>query len=62
MSKRELMKYEPPPKPETFRRVYMIPTDLLRRGHDYGQQHGMQTEAEIIRALLDLALRAKGYE
>lgn len=59
--------YRPPPQaaPQpSSRRVYVLPTELVRRIHDYGYEKGHASEVSAVRELLENALaeRAKGGE
>lgn len=51
--------YRAPPPPETSRRVYVLPVDLVQRIHEYGFQNGHQSEVSAVRALLEAGLLAK---
>ena len=48
--------YTPPPKPETTRRVYVLPSSLVRRIHEYGYDNGHESEVSAVRELLEKAL------
>lgn len=52
--------YRAPPAPETSRRVYVLPVDLVKRIHEYGYANGHQSEVAAVRALLEEALCPKG--
>lgn len=54
--------YIAPPAPETVRRVYVLPRELVKRIHDFGYNHGHPSEVAAVRDLLESALKAKGYE
>ncbi|MDS1138614.1 hypothetical protein [Nitratireductor indicus] len=52
--------YRAPPAPETSRRVYVLPVDLVKRIHEYGYSNGHQSEVAAVRELLENALCPKG--
>ena len=49
-----------PEKKPARRRVYMLPSDMIERLHRVGREIGATSEADIVRRLLDEALKAKG--
>lgn len=51
--------YTAPPvtKEEEARRVYCLPVSLVKRIHQYGYEHGHQSEVAAVRALLEIGLR-----
>ena len=58
MSRTDEFAYVPPPAPETIRRVYGLPPDLVKRIHEYGYANGHQSEVSAVRELLTAALDA----
>lgn len=48
--------YQAPPAEPTSRRVYVLPTSLVKRIHAYGFEHGHQSEVSAVRDLLECAL------
>lgn len=51
--------YRAPPPPPSIRRVYILPTELVQRIHEYGYANGHQTEVSAVRELLEHALLEK---
>jgi hypothetical protein len=53
--------YKPPPQAQeqTTRRVYILPTELVQRIHEFGYANGHPSEVAAVRALLDSALTAR---
>lgn len=60
MSRKDELAYVPPPLPETVRRVYALPPDLVKRIHEYGYAKGHQSEVSAVRELLTAALDRTG--
>lgn len=51
--------YRAPPPPDTSRRVYVLPVDLVRRIHEYGFANGHPSEVSAARELLEAGLSSK---
>lgn len=60
MNKPDALSYRAPPPPETSRRVYVLPVDLVKRIHEYGFERGHPSETSAARALLEAALAKVG--
>lgn len=52
--------YRAPTPPETSRRVYVLPADLVKRIHAYGFANGHQSEVSAVRELLEAGLAKAG--
>lgn len=48
-----------PKEPETERRVYVLPKELLNRMRAYQYENNIPSEVEVVRKLLDEALQAR---
>lgn len=56
----DTLEYRAPKKPETARRVYVLPVELVKRIHQFGYDHGHQSEVDAVRDLLNAGLLARG--
>lgn len=62
MARKDELAYVPPPQPETVRRVYALPPELVKRVHEYGYALGHQSEVSAVRELLTNALDQAGVK
>lgn len=56
----DLLAYRAPQPPETSRRVYVLPVDLVKRIHDFGFANGHPSEVSAVRELLEAGLAKAG--